>query len=85
MERTLTRPEIASCILFVTVEPCIMCTFALNLRGISMVYFGQFNDKFGGCGSLRKDNKFSFRGGILEKESLEIIKDFYEKGNQKIP
>lgn len=85
MEMTLSKEEIASCILFVTVEPCIMCTFALNLMGISMAYFGQFNDKFGGCGSLRSDNKFAIRGGILEKESLDIIKDFYEKGNQKIP
>ena len=33
-------------------------------------YFGQFNDKFGGCGSLRKDNIFEIEGGILEKESL---------------
>jgi tRNA-specific adenosine deaminase 2 len=85
MEGRLSGAEIASCILFVTVEPCIMCTFALNLVAIRMAYFGQFNDKFGGCGSLRSDNKFETRGGILEKESLEIIKDFYEKGNQKIP
>lgn len=63
--------------LFVTVEPCIMCTFALNLSGIKMCYFGQFNDKFGGCGSLRKDNLFEIQGGIMEKESLEIIKRFY--------
>jgi len=26
--------------------------------GVKKVYFGQFNDKFGGCGSLRKDNLF---------------------------
>jgi len=24
--------------------------------GIKKAYFGQYNDKFGGCGSLRKDN-----------------------------
>lgn len=47
-----------------------MCTFALNLVGIKKAYFGQFNDKFGGCGSLRKDNQFEIEGGILEKESL---------------
>ena len=37
---------------------------------IKKVYFGQYNDKFGGCGSLRKDNTFQARGGIMEKESL---------------
>jgi hypothetical protein len=33
--------------------------------GIKQVYFGQYNDKFGGCGSLRKDNKFRAVGGIM--------------------
>jgi tRNA-specific adenosine deaminase 2 len=51
----------------VTVEPCIMCTHALNLMGIARAYFGQYNDKFGGCGSLRKDNKFEAQGGIMEQ------------------
>jgi len=52
---------------------------------IKKVYFGQFNDKFGGCGSVRKDNKFEINGGIMEKESLAIMKAFYEKGNQRLP
>lgn len=65
MEKRLTPEEISQCVLFVTIEPCVMCTHALNLMGISKVYFGQFNDKFGGCGSLRKDNKFDIQGGIL--------------------
>jgi tRNA(Arg) A34 adenosine deaminase TadA len=51
-----------------------MCTHALNLMSISMVYFGQFNDKFGGCGSLRKDNTFPAQGGIMEKESFDLIR-----------
>lgn len=50
--------------LFVTVEPCIMCTYALNLVGIHKVYFGQFNDRFGGCGSVMKANIFPYVGGI---------------------
>lgn len=70
MENNLSKEQISECILFVTVEPCIMCTFALNLVNIKEVYFGQFNDKFGGCGSLRKDNQFKVRGGIMEKQSL---------------
>jgi tRNA-specific adenosine deaminase 2 len=85
MEKSMSAAEIASCILIVTVEPCIMCTFALNTAGIKQVYFGQYNDKFGGCGSLRKDNLFAARGGVRESESLEIIKSFYERGNQRLP
>lgn len=51
--------------MFVTVEPCIMCSYALNIFGIKFVYFGQFNDKFGGCGSVYACNKYPFKGGIL--------------------
>jgi tRNA(Arg) A34 adenosine deaminase TadA len=35
-----------------------MCTYALNLIKINKVYFGQFNDRFGGCGSVLKINEF---------------------------
>jgi tRNA-specific adenosine deaminase 2 len=33
-----------------------MCTYALNQVGIKMVYFGQYNDRFGGCGSVLRAN-----------------------------
>ena len=39
-------------VLFVTVEPCIMCAAALGLVGISRAVFGCRNDKFGGCGTV---------------------------------
>ncbi len=38
--------------LFVTCEPCIMCAAALSTLRIGRVYFGCYNDKFGGCGSI---------------------------------
>lgn len=39
-------------IVFVTVEPCIMCAYALNLKNIKKVYFGCKNERFGGNGSI---------------------------------
>eukprot|EP00375_Theileria_parva_P000248 XP_762917.1 cytidine deaminase [Theileria parva strain Muguga] len=39
-------------VLFVTCEPCIMCTTALQLIGLTEVYYGCKNEKFGGCGSV---------------------------------
>jgi tRNA-specific adenosine deaminase 2 len=38
--------------LYVTVEPCIMCASALRQYGIRAVYFGCFNDRFGGTGGV---------------------------------
>ena len=47
----------ASCgpyhVLYVTVEPCIMCAAMLRLRGdVSAVYFGCSNPRFGGNGGV---------------------------------
>jgi tRNA-specific adenosine deaminase 2 len=44
-------------ILYVTVEPCIMCASALRQLGIREVYYGCENGKFGGCGSVLGVNK----------------------------
>jgi tRNA-specific adenosine deaminase 2 len=38
--------------LYVTVEPCIMCAAALRELGIQSVYFGCWNERFGGTGSI---------------------------------
>ena len=40
------------CCLFVTVEPCIMCSAALRILGIPKVVYGCANERFGGCGSI---------------------------------
>ncbi|UKZ60886.1 uncharacterized protein TrAtP1_002155 [Trichoderma atroviride] len=40
------------CILYVTVEPCVMCASLLRQLCIKKVYYGAVNDKFGGCGGV---------------------------------
>ncbi|KAG5925118.1 hypothetical protein E4U42_004471 [Claviceps africana] len=46
------RDIIRECILYVTVEPCVMCASFLRQLGIKKVYFGAVNDKFGGTGGV---------------------------------
>ncbi|KAH6607137.1 cmp dcmp deaminase [Trichoderma cornu-damae] len=46
------RRILSKCILYVTVEPCIMCASLLRQFGINKVYFGALNDKFGGAGGV---------------------------------
>ncbi|KAL2171180.1 hypothetical protein VTG60DRAFT_3491 [Thermothelomyces hinnuleus] len=53
---------ITECILYVTVEPCVMCASLLRQLGIKKVYFGAVNDKFGGTGgvfSIHKNSPYS--------------------------
>ena len=46
------------CTLYVSVEPCIMCAYALRLSGIQKVVFGCENDKFGGNGSILSIHRY---------------------------
>ena len=59
--------------LFVTVEPCVMCAFALRLIGLCNVVFGCRNDRFGGCGSVldvhEKELQISSSSGSETAES----------------
>ena len=40
------------CILYVTVEPCIMCASLLRQFHIKAVYYGCSNERFGGNGGV---------------------------------
>lgn len=48
----VSRSIISECVLYVTVEPCVMCASLLRQLGIQRVYFGAVNDKFGGTGGV---------------------------------
>lgn len=43
---------VKECVLYVTVEPCVMCASLLRQLGIKKVFFGAVNDKFGGTGGV---------------------------------
>ncbi|TKW56639.1 tRNA-specific adenosine deaminase subunit TAD2 [Colletotrichum tanaceti] len=55
VERSIVR----ECVLYVTVEPCVMCAGLLRQLGIKKVYFGAVNDKFGGTGGVFSIHKNS--------------------------
>ena len=69
--------------LYVTLEPCPMCAWAIIQSRISKVYFGAYDTFYGALGSkldLREllDSKLEVTGGIMEKECNNILKDYFE-------
>ena len=72
--------------LYVTLEPCIMCTGALIHARIRRVLFGAYDPK-GGAGSvfglLPADARFNHvlvcEGGLLQNECGELIRDFFRR------
>lgn len=74
------------CYLYVTKEPCPMCAGAIIMSRLKMVIFGCYDEEIGCCGSLyqlcgdpRFGQKIGVKGGVMKKESLELIKEFFLK------
>lgn len=78
--------RLIDCDMYVTLEPCSMCTGAIIQSRISKLYFGAFDLKTGAVGSvlnLLEDYKFNhqveFQGGILKNECENILKQFFKE------
>ena len=78
------------CTLYVTVEPCVMCSGAIGLARIPHVIYGAKNTKFGAAGSLydilsdsRLNHRVEVETGILEDQCAKIMQDFFRKGRQR--
>jgi tRNA(adenine34) deaminase len=77
-------------VLYVTVEPCLMCLGALLQARISMLVFGAFDPKAGACGSLHNipstpgiTHTIKVLPGVLAKECREILQDFFKAKREK--
>ena len=71
--------------LYVTVEPCLMCTGALVQARVKELIFGAFDHKAGACGSVYDIpsspdvlHKMTVITGVLEKECREILQGFFK-------
>lgn len=77
--------RLTGCELYVTLEPCAMCAYAVVLGRLDKVYIGALDPKTGACGSLmnilqdeRLNHFVEIENGILEKECQSIIKEFFK-------
>ncbi|HFI0329043.1 tRNA adenosine(34) deaminase TadA [Streptococcus parasuis] len=76
--------------LFVTIEPCVMCSGAIGLARIPQVVYGAANQKFGAAGSLydiltdqRLNHRVEVETGILEESCAQIMQDFFRQRREK--
>ena len=69
------------CTIYVTLEPCAMCITALKYSQISRIVYGasDTNEKIGFDSQKFLHKKVSTNGGILKKESEELLNRFFEK------
>lgn len=79
-----------NCEMFVTLEPCPMCSGAILSCRLKRVCFGAYDKNYGCVGSkynFLEDKDFEHlienKGGILEEECSKLIKDFFKKIRNK--
>lgn len=87
----LNNWRLDDCELYVTLEPCPMCAWAILQSRIKAIYFGSFDKQYGAFGSaldLRKigtetNSKLKVYSGILEEECDNIINEFWKNKRVK--
>lgn len=82
--------RLEDCVLYVTLEPCAMCTGATILSRIKHVVFGAKDPKGGcveSCIEMYKQQGFNhyptYESGILEEECSKLLSDFFKEKRKK--
>ena len=83
-EQVLNNWRLDGCEMYVTLEPCPMCAWAIIQSRIKTVYFGSFDTNYGALGSkidLRKllNSQLKIYGGIMEDECNNLLEDYFQK------
>ena len=89
-EKKLNNWRLDNTIAYVTLEPCAMCLSALMQARVSKIYFAAQDKVTGACVSKIRladinfsNPKIEIYGGIMEEESLELIKSFFQALREK--
>ncbi|MFH1878136.1 MAG: tRNA adenosine(34) deaminase TadA [Candidatus Omnitrophota bacterium] len=80
----LDNERLIDCDIYVTLEPCAMCTGAMVLARVRNLVYGAIDSKSGACGSavdLIRPGLFNHTiqvtGGIMEPECRTVLRDFF--------
>lgn len=82
--KALNSWRLDGCEMYVTLEPCPMCTGAIINSRISTLVFGAFDSKAGSIDSVINlcdypyNHKPEIYGGICEDKCLEILQNFFK-------
>ncbi len=81
--------RLEDCTMYITLEPCAMCSGAIIQSRIKEVIYGAYDYRFGMHKSIMNlfDVKFNhmvrITGGLLEDECSNIIKEFFKELREK--
>lgn len=69
------------CILYTTVEPCLMCTGAIIQSRMKKVVYATENEKYGSLNKIVKasKSKLEIEKNILAEKSISLLQNFFNK------
>lgn len=82
--RLLNKKRLNNYVLFVNLEPCPMCAYAISKCNIDTLYFGAEDVKGGGVINgpriLFSENMYkpNIISGLFEEESTKLLKSFFK-------
>ena len=87
--KILKNYRLIDCVIYVTLEPCIMCLGAIIQARVKKVFFGTEQNKNYNVNNVINSNsrkncikyfkQYDIKGKILEKETSLILKNFFKK------
>ena len=82
--RTLGNYRLPGCELYVTLEPCVMCSGAIMHARVSRVVFGTSDPTTGACGSVvnlfaeaRLNHHATVSGGVMAGAAATLLQNFF--------
>lgn len=82
--------RLEDCVMYVTLEPCQMCSGAIVQSRMKKVVIGCMNPKAGCAGSILNllqmsefNHQVELETGVLEEECSQLMKDFFRELREK--
>lgn len=89
--RAVGNHRLVGCTLYVTLEPCAMCTMAIVHARLARLVFGADDPKTGACGSVfnllgdpRHNHQVTVRRGVLADEAGTRLRAYF-RGRRALP
>jgi tRNA(adenine34) deaminase len=88
--RAMSNYRLPGLMLYVTLEPCVMCMGAMLHARLARVCYGATDPKTGACGSVldigavaRLNHHTSFHGGVLAEPCGDVLREFFRARRAK--
>ena len=81
--------RLEDCVMYVTLEPCLMCCGAIIESRLKKVIYATKSDKFGYVSSIdnlkseKNNHEVEFELGDMQKESVRLLTKFFETKRNK--